>query len=610
MSRDQHERVIVAASLVVTSTTTSTGKSGRLSIVAAPTAPASARFGVSLAAATAIAILLLLPMIATDRAFGQDWPLHLWLTEMQRRAIAAGGFPSAFSHFREVGHFYPTGIFLGGPFYAVTGYISLAVGSATRGFILVQVIACASAILGWARLALRCGVAPAMSIVPGVVHVTSAYYLGDLIGRGGVSSVAAHSFVPPLAAGFVAAVCNEGRARTLPLAVVTFSAYIVFGTHSLSLLWLVIFCAILLPLLTAVGVIPAKVLIDRRIAAPTIASAVGVGLAAWSLIPNLVLASATGAGANPQFLETGYFTMPSNYLHLGRVIPPEHVQFFVDQGRVPTSLYVQLPWLAIVWALVVLVCLFVLRPEESTRRTRRAGVCVLAVLALTLALAVFQGPWRSLPPLLRATQFSFRLNHDVILLVSGLVLVAATGMASLGERGRRAAAATLTGIAVGGIALSSWQAWHTNSVLPTRKGLAAGSSAPFWYTPPSELAEARVRLVEPGVTLPYEVARRDGGRVRLGVPSAIGAVAVPIASNPDLVRIVGAEVVGRTTEGWTVVQCSEPASGCSIAASARRPPSLVAGVVVASMATVAGLMMMVVVARKRHHTPCRGESSR
>src|SRR5687767_4946102 len=121
------------------------------------------------------AAVLLAPVLLTDRPFGQDWPLHLWMTEQQRRGILAGGLPTLSSHFRQVGFLYPSGVFLGGPFYAVAGYLSVPLGGAAAGFVAAQVLAVAAALAGWARLARLAGVDGPLAFVPGVVHCCSAY---------------------------------------------------------------------------------------------------------------------------------------------------------------------------------------------------------------------------------------------------------------------------------------------------------------------------------------------------------------------------------------------------------------------------------------------------
>ena len=75
-----------------------------------------------------VSILLGSSLLFTKRIFGGDWPLHVLLVESQIEAIKAGFFPTLFSNFPKVGFFYPTGIFLGGNFYALLGYLGVFTG--------------------------------------------------------------------------------------------------------------------------------------------------------------------------------------------------------------------------------------------------------------------------------------------------------------------------------------------------------------------------------------------------------------------------------------------------------------------------------------------------
>src|SRR5262249_59751548 len=113
------------------------------------------------------------PVLFSSRTFGSDWLLHLRLIYDQQRAIEADGVPSLFSHFQQVGAFYPTFAFLGGTLYALAGYLAVVVG-ALKAYAILHIAFVAAALAGWCWLARQVGVKGWRAPAPGVVYPPTA----------------------------------------------------------------------------------------------------------------------------------------------------------------------------------------------------------------------------------------------------------------------------------------------------------------------------------------------------------------------------------------------------------------------------------------------------
>jgi hypothetical protein len=492
---------------------------------------------------TALAVLL--PVVLTDRTFGGDWPLHLWLVELQRRAIEDGGAPTLVGSFSPVGHLYPTGAFLGGTVYAVVAYSAALLGSAEAGLVLLHVMAIGGALIGWHALAVVCGLRGSLAHVPGAIHLTGAYVVGDLLGRGGVSSVVGVAMLPLVAGAAARVLTASGPARGWTV-VLAGAVCILVAAHNVTLLWVVTFALVLVPVLL-VALLPTLRDAGRAVVRIVLAVAGGVLLTMWQMLPNLAYAPDTVQARRGAFVgEWGeWFSRPSVWLHPLRVLPEEHLV---------SSLYVQLPVFAMAW--LVLCAGVVVRSTSPARRLAAAGLT--ACLGLALVAVSVRSLYDVLPDVYRATQFTMRVNHFVLLAVAGLVLVTLT---ALGERTgparARAAGAVLVVVAVG-VAITAWQSWATReNVDEPRAALVAGDDVSrYWYDPVSFADTSLPLWTRPpppgprseslaGETL---TVRTTGELLRRGV-------LVRLQGTPRLLEFRGAEPVARI-EGAGVVLMS------------------------------------------------------
>jgi hypothetical protein len=124
-------------------------------------------------------VLLLLgaPAIFTHKGFIDDWVDHLWLTWLQSREIRATGHPSLFLNAEPLGVFYPHFAFYGGTLYALGGYLMVLTGMTSGAYVLIILLAFATAYGGSYWIARQAGLTGLATHLPGIVVVSGAYYL-------------------------------------------------------------------------------------------------------------------------------------------------------------------------------------------------------------------------------------------------------------------------------------------------------------------------------------------------------------------------------------------------------------------------------------------------
>lgn len=522
------------------------------------------------------------PVVLTDRTFGFDWPLHLWLVEIQRRSIEDTGLPTLFGHFTPVGTFYPVGAFLGGTFYAMGGYVAAATGSAEVGLIALHAVGVAATLVGWHAVCRSVGILGLAAHAPGVAHCTGAYYVGDLLGRGGVSNAVASATLPLLVGAVARSLTLEGRERWPWLLTAGVAATVVAGTHNVFLLWVLTLGVVLAPfaLFACWGHLRSHPARWAQAAAVTVAGAMITG---WQNVPNLAFGRETSQGRQVEFIAEwgGWFSRPSVWLHPLRVIPSEHAL---------TSLYVQLPVLLMAWLVVVGGLVAVARRRGADPlMVWLAGL--VTVLACAMVATASSSVFGVLPDLYQATQFGMRMNHFVLLSVSGLLVVVLALMRDWDPGRRRAAGQALAGILAFGLVLTGWQAWATTSVRQEpRAALVAGDDASrFWYdvdgfrdtalplwTEPSVWLEIRPPLVAD--RLAVTVAGRD---LRTGV-------SVPIQGAAGMLSITGARAVGRSKWRMILGDADAGESDRLVVVSSRAQGPVLVG----ALMSLAGLLLL------------------
>ncbi len=117
------------------------------------------------------------PLLFSDATFNTDWLNHLWYMWHQSVAIRELHAPSFFLNYSR-GVFYPLYAFYGGTLYALVGTLSLVLGEAPlQAYVLTYLLGFAAAYGGWYWTARVFGVRGWRAHVPGLVFVTSSYYL-------------------------------------------------------------------------------------------------------------------------------------------------------------------------------------------------------------------------------------------------------------------------------------------------------------------------------------------------------------------------------------------------------------------------------------------------
>ena len=130
-------------------------------------------------------------------------------------AIKANHLPSLFLNY-PYGVLYPEYAFYGGTLYALTGTLSLALGNTpVATYVLTYLLGFAAAYGGWYWIARMVGLGRWWSHVPGLVFITSAYYLTLIYARGDWPEYIAVSTIPLMVASGLS-VLRADRLRLWP----------------------------------------------------------------------------------------------------------------------------------------------------------------------------------------------------------------------------------------------------------------------------------------------------------------------------------------------------------------------------------------------------------
>lgn len=510
--------------------------------------------------------MLMLPLAATNRTFGDDWTLHLWLVRQQELNIQANGRPGLFLSARPLGVFYPIFAFAGSGLYTVGAYLALALGD--RPIVAYKLLYLGGLCLGYGGmtwLARQVGLRGWRSQMPGLVFVTGTYFVTDMFARGDLAELVAVAAIPFLVAA-VTAVTISSRLKARHLLAVVLGVFVLTGSHNITLLCGTIFLTLLaLVLLGAYAPSRLSPLPWRRLAAVLSAAAIGAGLNAWYLVADLRYGLGTLIAK-----QSTHAPPTAGHVPLWRLLDP-----FTRPARIgPGDIRVSLPSLFVAWAIVVAVVAW--RRMDGIGRRLIVLLCGLTVLFAVLA--VFRAPWRSLPHVLYNLQFTWRMHSYVLLATALLVMVVLIWQARLDGAVRVRTSAALALIAVFTVGAATWQAWAVPSTYHVNQ-----RDVPA----PSHFADIVVadRDVQPTVWFGFNRFRVVTGRVlevgfahELSVPVAdvrgstfsgrIGGVGAGvfrtnISASPQLVQITGITPIGITNSGFVVAErvAGAPKSG-------------------------------------------------
>ena len=504
---------------------------------------------VILVPALALIVLLAWPLVLTRSYFNPDWSAQAWFLSQQALAIRANHVPSLFLNY-QYGAFYPHYAFYGGTLYAIGGTLSLLLGSAPiDAYVLTYLLGFVAAYGGWYWMARMAGLSRLWSHVPGLVFITSAYYLTLIYARGDWPEFIAVSMIPLVAASGLNVLRAE-RLRIWPAVVFTLSSIVFFGSHSLTLVWgstmmIVIGLAILL-------CIPRARREVTRAGAIRVASLVVPALLvnAWFLLPAVAYQSSTEIAS--QYV--GWEGLLRNTMSLVSV---QHLfTFSRASASTPGAAFaLSLPILVMGWGLLSVGVFAVggLRGAWS----RMLLICAVLTVAFTV-LMTHAGLILALPKAYGTLQFSYRLESYVLLALSGTVL-AALVLGRRGSRLQRIWSWTLPPLLI----VSLVGAVQQSGAYPHSEGTRARTLAEA-YTQPNTgerlLDYLDVHL--PGIAEAenLEKARFPPAAVRHNHIS-IAVHAVPnqlldtnLQGPPSLIDVAGARIVGIDHAGYDVLE--------------------------------------------------------
>ena len=525
-------------------------------------------------APAALIVLLAWPLLFTNEPLSGDWLHHLTLIWSQSHEIDTNHHPSFFFNYSHA-ILYPQFAFYGATIYAIAGTLSLLFGDPIAAYIATYLIGFAAAYGGWYWLARMAGLGRWRAHAPGVLFVTSGYYITLIYGRGDWPEFLAVSMMPLLVASILGVLRAE-RLRLGSAIALLASAIVFFGSHSLTVVWGSTFLALIG--VAVVGCVPnvRRWLTVRAVSRVALLLVPALLVNAWFLLPMIAYEAHTEI--SHRYLDWRLtvkafmvVVSASNLFALERVAAVSRNGAFV----------VALPVLAIAWALVGIAV--VVRGGLRNPWTRAVlifagGTAAMAVVMTHAALIL------ALPRPYAILQFSYRLDSFVLMGVSATVLAV---LAAIGRGvGVRAILGwALVPILVLAIIAATEQAGSSPGYTASRQEairpdskLALGEQGWLDYVDAALPRRPRVRgateLNFPPATLHDDRSTR---RVHLQ-PGQI--VYTNIGGGPELVHVTGAAIVGIGPEGNDVLRVDGPASSGAVDSSQRAADAADEGITV------------------------------
>lgn len=493
--------------------------------------------------------LLSWPMLFTDYGFGEgEWVNHLWQLWDQSLSLRESHYPSFFLVTYHHSIFYPNFAFYTGTLQTILGALSLALGNAPIvAYVAGYLFSFAAAYGGWYWMAHMAGLGRWQAHAPGVVCITSTYYLTLIYERGDLPELIAVSMIPLLLASALSILRNT-ELRLGPAAALVVGGVIFWGSHPLTEVWgssvialtgvlVIVFIPQARRLVTKQGVI--------RVAVPLAAAAL---VSSWSLLPAIAYESHT-------FISTEYQFWRATLSHWQSMVAAPHIYTLSRSlgKKRPFELAISLPILAMAWSLVS-VFVFLrrgLRGPWERLLLILAGMVALMTIVMTHTAIVL-----ALPRPYAMLQFSYRLESYVILLTCGTVLVGLVLAQRARTRTHYWAWALIPALAIGIVgAIQQTDAYQINGNRqqaleqhvkpgPREEGALYGyiDDQLHVYAYTSKQAEAAA----PEVDFPVASVHHDHTSMIVHLkPGTL--VFSDIGGGPELVHVTGAKIVGLTT---------------------------------------------------------------
>ena len=531
---------------------------------------------------------LALPFALRQNAW-LEWQTPYWMLERQTAWISAHGAPTLFLQSRFAG-FSPFFVFYGGPLLTLLAYPAVLVG-AWPMFLVSIVVAMVAGYLGIRWAARSLGLSPALAVLPALAFACAPYMLSLLYGRGAWSELVAANAAAVALGALTTLLCGPERQRRRALAALALATATIAGTHNLSML----LSAIVLPLaVLALLPLARRDGLARRLGAAVLATALGTGLTAAWLVPNLWLGPRTRLAQPGE--NVGFLHSAAHLHHASTVLSPlPHAP-----DATARSVFPQPSVLAALCGLAALALLAWTRRGRAWRALAGAGALGVLALALLL-LTVDPAWWDHFPRLLQSVQLPMRLLPYVGMAVALASTIAFAALPP--SRPRRAATAALAAAVALQVAAAGWIALgsHAASPLPgplmdrhqvTVEGEPDAFSGPDVYTQAQFMlsdhptARATIAAVVPASI--DDVATSEA--VTAGAPGAAGQRRrISVAWSP-FIRVGGdARLVGRDREGIAIVRVlrTDRAGRWTATIRARTPWQLHAGRALALLSALA-----------------------
>jgi hypothetical protein len=484
---------------------------------------------------------LLIPLLFTGDTFSTDWPNHWWLIWEQGLDLGALHEPSYYLQ-STLGAFYPYYAFYGGTFYVIAGAISSLVGPEAAA-VAAYLGALLASYLGWTWLARQAGVRGWRAQLPGAIAVTAPLAVTNLYGRGGIPEVVATSVLPLVAAAGISLV-REPRVRLRDMTAFVGGLVILTGTHTLTLVWGMVFLGLVATLLVACNW---RFALDRGLRLLGLAwlTVLALCVNAWILGP-LFLYRDRLIEQEPDAISQVAITSFGNLFRILRDTPDYDPIVHADVNAA-------LPVLAMVWAVLFGAVFWRLVGPRSKALALSLTGLLVALVALILSPSLIE----SLPEQVRYIQFPYRITTYANLCVVGIATLVLAATERAGHRGRLPVA-LLAAIAVFSLGLSVIQNSEVRSWLGSRdEALASAvSPPPVWYAN-LQFADGSAPVVRPTLARPLHVPVEEGVRDSYRVvypPGPTGTAQTNIATGAYLVDVEGATPVGRSEGGQMVVR--------------------------------------------------------
>lgn len=265
----------------------------------------------SVLAVALVVFFLIRPMLWGHDFIGFDWYTHLWYIWHQEGSIKQNLVPSLYN-FNQTGIFDPHFAFYGGTLYVLTALVAVVTGH-VAAFVISWIMAFAMAEGGFYWLARQAGAGPVVSHAPGVLFISSAWWLSGIYAWGSWGQAVATSSLVLLVASAIA-VLRADRLRLGPAAALAFSTLMYTGSHNLTMLWASTLSVITLAVILAIVPAARRLLFQKAgLKRLGLVMVPAVLVNAWFLVPDVLYQGQTLIAKNAVFAE-GLVTTSMNFV--------------------------------------------------------------------------------------------------------------------------------------------------------------------------------------------------------------------------------------------------------------------------------------------------------